>query len=152
MRIPALSPGARRQRHARQAGELREKALEFPHELEIALDERFRGAGMRRREPREPRHLLIDPGVVLHRARAEGIQAVLDTEIQTRESREMPRDIDLRHFGLAFDRPPQKLGRYRKCLLHVQGRQRIARLTRPGTLEDQRLVAGLHAIFASSAA
>src|SRR5215831_13087667 len=53
-------------------------------------------------EPREPGQRgksLVDPWVVFHGARAERIEARVDTEVARRELREMADELELRHLG-----------------------------------------------------
>src|SRR5690242_7933865 len=49
----------------------------------------------------EPRHLLVEAGVVLHRARTERVETAVDRVILLRQPREMPHDLRLAETGEA---------------------------------------------------
>ena len=92
-----------------QTGQLRQDPFEAAtpapaHPCETLLGrQRVRG-----RESGQPRHLLVDPRVVLHRAGAQRIQALVDREVQARKPREVARDLDLRDLGLPRDLAAQQ--------------------------------------------
>ena len=99
---------ARLQRDVREARDLREIRLEAPHELEGAL--RI-GRLLERVQPGVPgqrRHPLVDLRVVLHRARAERVEARVEVEVLLREVVVVPDDLGLGHLRqrgrLAADR------------------------------------------------
>src|SRR6266700_3183299 len=52
----------------------------------------------------QPRHLLVEPRVVLHRARAERVEAAVDRVVLLRQAGEMAHDLRLAEPGEA-DRP-----------------------------------------------
>ena len=77
----ALRAGRGLQRDVRQAGDLRERALQVPHQLERAL----RALGVLQRvKPRVPGQRgdpLVQARVVLHRARPERVEAGVEVEV-----------------------------------------------------------------------
>ena len=99
--------------------------------------------GMQLREAVEPRELLVDDGVVLHRARAERVHPLVEVVIAPREASEVAREHRLRHRGHGRRRgAQQRLGNRRGAA----GR-RNARCGHRGSarvvgaqLEDERLV------------
>ncbi len=147
MRIPgelALRAGRGLQRHARETRQLRSGACSSRHASSSVPCETSSGAsGCAAAKPGRPRHLLVDARVVLHRAGAERIEALVDREVQPREAREVARDLDLRDLRLPRDlRAAERLGD-RDDLGHVERRQRVADLPLARALEDERLVARL---------
>ena len=81
----------------RQPGYLAERVLEAPHQLERALGvlgilERVQaGVARQRRQP------LVQLRVVLHRARAERVEALVEVEVLGRERRVVAHDLGLGH-------------------------------------------------------
>ena len=55
---------------------------------------------MRQRETGDARDLFVDARVVLHGARAEGVEAGVDGDVQLREAREVADDVDFADFDL----------------------------------------------------
>ena len=64
-------------------------------QFERALHRALRLQRMEVGEAGQPRHLLVEPRVVLHRARAERVEAAVDRVILLRQAREMPDDLRL---------------------------------------------------------
>ena len=114
----AVRAGRGLERDARKAGEDLERLLEAPHHLEVSLREVLRGVGVRLVEPREARRLLVQPRVVLHRARAERVERRVDGEVQPREAREVPDDVHLGGFHL-----PAHLGAVSGAVERTPGRR-----------------------------
>ena len=107
----AVGAGARLQRHVGQPGDLRQRALELPHQLQRALGPR---GPLERVQPRVAGHRgdpLVQLRVVLHRARAERVEAGVQVEVALGEPVVVAHDLglgDLRQArGLA---PPEALG------------------------------------------
>ena len=99
----AVRAGHRLQRHARHAEDLHQRLLDVPQQREIALHLVIRLQRMRQREARRARDLFVQPRVVLHRARAERIEAGVDRDVQFRQPREVPDDVDLGDFDFVRD-------------------------------------------------
>ena len=142
--------GARLERDVRQAGDLGERALEAPHQLERPL----RLAGILQRVQagvaRQRRHALVQLGVVLHRAGAERVEALVEMEVLRGERRVVAHELGLGDLGQL--RRPLAAGTLRQELLDrylrhlVLGRRRHERppaLAR--ALEDRDRVALAHA-------
>ena len=55
-------------------------------------------------KPGKPGHLLVDLGIVLHRARAQRIEALVHAVVQLGQPHEMPHEVDLAHLGQGRDR------------------------------------------------
>ena len=105
----AVRAGARLERHVRQARDLRQRALQAPHQLERAL--RVLGV-LERVQPGvagQRRHPLVQLRVVLHRARAERVEALVQVEVLRRQ-----RHVVAHQLGLARPRAARP-GRSRTC-------------------------------------
>ena len=83
----ALRAGGRLKRDRGQPGDLREDLLEPPHELERALRRLVLLVRMQVAETGQRRGPLVHARVVLHRARAERVEARVDAERAVGESR-----------------------------------------------------------------
>ena len=95
----AVRAGARLERDVRQAGDLGQRALEAPHQLERAL--RVLGV-LQRVQPRvagQRRDPLVQLRVVLHRARAERVEAGVEVEVLLRERVVVAHDLGLGDLG-----------------------------------------------------
>src|SRR5918992_2359210 len=82
-----------------EAADLPEQLSQEPHQLQAPLAEVPRIERVRLGEAREPRGPLVDLGVVLHRARAEGVEADLDRMVEVAEAVEMSQQVELAHLG-----------------------------------------------------
>ena len=71
----AVRPGGGLKRHVREAGDLRQRALQPPHQLERPLRTLGVLERVQARVPGERRRALVQPRVVLHRAGAQRIEA-----------------------------------------------------------------------------
>src|SRR5262249_48518288 len=140
----ALAPRGGLQRARVQAGDFDEGFLEAPHQLERSL---CRVLVLERVEVAEPRchdEPLVDPRVVLHRARAEWVKARVDAEIARRELREMAEDLRLGELPeTGGGRAAQVVGALRRG--EVDARRPAALATRLRLFEDE-----LHAVSAST--
>ncbi len=98
----ALGAGRGVQRDVRQAGDLCERALELPHQLQRALRAGRRLQRVQAGVARERGDALVQLRVVLHRARAERIEPLVEVEVLGRERRVVADDLglgDLRELG-----------------------------------------------------
>ena len=135
----AVRAGRRLERDAREPGEHLQRLLEPEEELEIALREVLGGVGVRVVEAGEARDLLVEPRVVLHRARAERVERRVDREVQLREAREVPHDVDFGGFHLPLDDRAVlfSVERGRIGLGHVERREEDADAPRAGGVEER---------------
>jgi hypothetical protein len=134
----AVRAGDRLQRHRGHAEDLAQRLLEMPQQLEVPLHLMVGLERMRQGEAGNAGDLLVEPRVVLHRARAERVHPRVDRHIELRQAREMPDDADLGDLQLFVDeaarqRRRQRLGIFR----HVERRQLIAAPAAVGVLEDE---------------
>ena len=97
----AMGAGLRRERNGRHAGQRREIAGELAHELERALHGRDRLQGMDVAEAGQPRHALVEAGIVLHGAGAERKQPGVDAEVLLRQAHVMAHGLGLGEAGQA---------------------------------------------------
>ncbi len=136
----ALGAGGGLERHVRQAGDLRERALQAPHEVERAL--RVLGV-LERVEPGVPgkrREPLVQLRVVLHRAGAERVEALVQVEVARRERGVVAHDLGLGDLGELRRAPPDRvLGKQvlDRDLRHVELRRREGPAALAGLLEDR---------------
>ena len=136
----AMCAGHRLQRHARHAEDFLQRLLERPQQLEIPLHLMLRLERMRLRESPRARDLFVDARVVFHRAGAEGIQALIDREVELRQACEVADDVDFRDFDFFRDLAAhERLRQHVALLRHVERRQLITAPSRFRALEDQRL-------------
>src|SRR5207253_1239890 len=89
----------RLQRHARHAGDRREHPLQLPHQLQGTLHVRCFLIWVQTGEAVEGGELLVDDRVVLHGARPERVDALVQVVIAPRETSEVPGQDRLRHRG-----------------------------------------------------
>ena len=134
----AMGAGLRRERNGRHGGQRREIAGELAHELERALQGRDRLQGMNVADARQPRHALVEAGIVLHGAGAERKQPGVDAEVLLRQAHVMPHGLGLGEPGqadVALALEPAETLRERLRLVEIDaGRVEAA------DLEDQRLL------------
>ena len=97
----AVGSGRRLQGRLVQAGDLGEEPAQLVEELQRALHELIGFVGVQPAQALERRHAFVDLGVVLHRAGAQGIGALVDPVVAPRELGEVAHELDLRHFGQA---------------------------------------------------
>ena len=95
----AVRAGAGLQRDVRQPGDLAEGPLQLPHELEGPLGVLRALERVQARVPRERRHALVQARVVLHRARAERVEARVEVEVPLREVDVVADDLRLGDLG-----------------------------------------------------
>ena len=131
----------------RQAGDLGERALEAPHQLERALRALRVLRGVQAGVARERRDPLVQARVVLHRARAERIGAGVEVEVAPREPVVVADDLRLGDLG-QLGRAPRAgawpgSGRASGVSGTSQRRQRRRAAALDGALEDRRRVLAL---------
>ena len=84
-----------------QARDLGQDLLEAPHHLERTLSSVLLLERVQVAEAGQVHDALVDPRVVLHRARAERVEAGVDAEGARRDVREMTDELGLRDLGQA---------------------------------------------------
>ena len=136
----ALRAGGGLQRHAIHARHFLQPLFEFIHQTQRALRERLALQGVRGRRARVPRHLLVDLGVVLHRARPQWIKAAVHAVVLAGEARVVPNDVHLAELGERGCRRASRGLRHGGCgrCGDIQGRQAIASAAGGAFLEQQR--------------
>ena len=142
----ALGPGARLKRDERQARYLAQGLLEAPHQLERALGVARVLERVQARVARQARDPLVQLGVVLHRARAERVEAGVEIEVPLGQAVVVADDLGLwdlrqaRRLGAPLVRRQELVER---ALGHVDlgGDERAP--ARLGALEDRQRVVGL---------
>src|SRR5882757_7258090 len=96
---------------------------------------------MQVREARQRDDALVDARVVLHRARAQRVEAGVDPEVALRELREVADELELVNLG-----KPRRLGAP-QLLRNLRGRQAVVVRNRRRTTATLRLLVDqLHAI------
>jgi hypothetical protein len=95
----ALGAGGRLERAGMQTGNFDQRLLQPPHQLERSLDRVLVLVRMQVAKAGQHREPLVDARVVLHRARAEGVEARVDPEVARRELGEVPDDLRLGELG-----------------------------------------------------
>src|SRR5205823_13062018 len=97
----SLRSRGRLERHGVEAGDLGQDLLEPPLELERALRPVLVLERVEVAEPRQRDDALVHARVVLHRARAERVEAGVDSERARRQLAEMADDLGLGEPGQA---------------------------------------------------
>ncbi len=95
----AVRAGAGLQRHVRQAADLRQGALQVPHQLERPLGAARRLEGVQARVAGQGGDPLVQLRVVLHRARAQRVEAGVEVEVALAEPVVVAHDLGLGHLG-----------------------------------------------------
>ena len=117
----AVGPGARLERDVRQAGDLRQRGLQLPHQPQRALGAARVLERMQAGVPRQRGDPLVQLRVVLHRARPERVEAGVEVEVALREPVEVADDLrlgdlrQLRRLGAA-----EAVGQQAVALGHVE--------------------------------
>ena len=130
----ALRAGGRLERDGVEARHLGEDLLQAPLELERALDAVLLLQRMDLREAGEHHQPLVDARVVLHRARAERIEARVDAEVARRQLGEVADELELGHL-----RQARRLGAA-EFLRHLRHRQPLGARDRRGAPARLRLL------------
>ncbi len=97
----ALRAGCRLERDRVEPCDLCQDLLQAPHQLERALRSLLLLMWVQVTKARQHDDALVDPRVVLHRARAERVEARVDAEGPIGERREVPDDLGLGELGQA---------------------------------------------------
>ena len=95
----AVRAGARLQRDVREAGDLAQRLLELPHQLQRALGALGRLRRVQARVAGQRGDALVQLRVVLHRARAERVEAGVEVEVALREPVVVAHDLRLGDLG-----------------------------------------------------
>jgi hypothetical protein len=140
-----LGTGGGLERDGVEPADLGEDLLQAPHELERALRALLLLERVQVAEPGQADEALVHARVVLHRARAERVEAGVDSEVSGRELGEVPDELGLGDLRQPRRRRPRELRRH---LRHRQvvARERRGAAARLGALVDQRR----HALSAST--
>ena len=139
-----LRTGGRLERHGGQPGDLGEDLLEPPHQLQRPLRGLLFLVRMKVAEARQAGDALVDARVVLHRARAQWVEAGVDAERPVGQRREVADELRLRDLRQA------RRARAAQLLGDV-GRGKVgARERRRATARLRLLVDQLHAASAST--
>ena len=134
----AVRAGAGLQRDVREARDLGQRALELVHQLQRALGARGLLRGVQPGVAGQRRDPLVQLRVVLHRARAERVEARVEVEVALGDPVEVPVDLRLgdlrqaRRLGAA-----EALGERVRVLRHVQRRRHERAPAVLGLLEDR---------------
>ena len=143
----AVRPGARLQRDVRQAGDLAQRALQVVHQLQRALRALRRLQRVQPRVTGERGDPLVQPRVVLHRARPERVEARVEIEVATRELDVVTDQLGLGDLGQARDGVTAQGRRQQLGGLDLGNVER-GRDERPAPrgalLEDRRRAVALH--------
>ena len=143
----AVRPGARLQRDVRQAGDLAQRALQVVHQLQRALRALRRLQRVQPRVAGQRSDPLVQPRVVLHRARPERVEARVEVEVAARELDVVAHQLGLGDLGQArgrvtAQRRRQQLGGL--DLGHVERGRDERAAARGALLEDRRRAVALH--------
>ena len=95
----AVGSGRRLQADVLEPGDLRQRPLEAPHQLERALRPLRVLCGVQAGVSGQRRDALVDPRVVLHRAGAERVGPGVEVEVAAREAVVVADDLGLGDFG-----------------------------------------------------
>ncbi len=107
----ALRPSRGLERDRGHAADLLELLFEAPEQLERALCDRVRRQRVELGEAEQAGRPLVDLGVELHGARAEGIEARVDVVVEVREVDEVADDLRLVELGQGGRHGPALGGR-----------------------------------------
>ena len=133
-------------RDSRHAGQRLEPLADEMDQRECALRGLHRRERMEISEAGQPRHLLVEPRIVLHRAAAEREDAEVDRVVLTRQTRIMAHRLRLAEARQTDRAAPfqstQPMNRRRDRLQVDPRRAHAADLEDQRLLEHQRLVAG----------
>ena len=143
----AVRSGRGLEADVRQAADLRQRLLEQPHQLEGALGPLRLLRRVQPRVARQRRHPLVEARVVLHRARAERVEARVEVEVPPRDPVVVPDDLGLRDLGQLRRLGAEELLRDQlvdRALLDSGLRQRRGAPALDRALVDRRRAVALH--------
>ena len=101
----AVGAGRGLEADVRQPADLRQRLLQEPHQLQRALGAARVLGGVQAGVPGQRRDPLVEPRVVLHRARAQRVEAGVEVEVAPREPVVVADDLGLGDLG-----QPRRLG------------------------------------------
>ena len=136
------APAAGCKRDRIHAGDFDELLAQHLQDAQRALRNALRLIGMRLRQSRQPRHVLVHARVVLHGARAQRIHAVVHGVVPGGEAGEVADDLDLAHLGHVAEVLARLLAQQLRGidLGHIERRQLVSLLAGRRPLEDQHFV------------
>ena len=132
----AVRAGARLQRDVRQAGDLAQRLLELPHQLQRALGALRALRRVQARVARQRGDALVQLRVVLHRARAERVEAGVEVEVALREPVVVAHDLRLGDLGQLRRLGAAEAARAAARPAAARARRARARRTRAGPRLD----------------
>ena len=133
----AMGACRRLERHRVHAGDFLEVLTQFVDELKRSLGRVPRRERVNVGEAGKPRGALVDFGVVLHRARAEGVETAVDVMVEGREPDKVAGDVDFTQLGQVVVGPGLVAERRRRLdRRNVQRGQGPRPAAGPGKLED----------------
>ena len=106
-----LRPGRGLQADRIHTADLGQTALKLGEQHQRPLGLIVRGQRMELRQTRQASHILIHHGVVLHRARSQGIEGRCCAHIPLGQTREMAHDFAFADLGKIIERLPTQLVR-----------------------------------------
>ena len=126
----ALGAGRGLQCGGREASDGRQQPLKLEHDAQRALDGGVRLERVDVRDPRQTGHVLVDPRVVLHGARAQRVEDGVDGEVALSQMGEVTHDVELADLRQA-QRRAEELTAQVVDLGHVERWKLMARRARP---------------------
>ena len=141
-----MSPCGRLERHRIHAADFRQVRFQRALDLQHALSEALGLVRVGVDDAVDASHRLVETGIVLHRAGAEGIHPGVDGIVPARQPREVADHFNLADLWKSRDLIADVCGTQgllRIDLRHVQGGQLVADLARRGTLEQEPFFQGL---------
>ena len=133
--------GGRVQRERRHSEQRSQRAFELPHHCKRSLREAIGRERMQIAQRRNVGHGVVDPRIVLHRARAERIERGVDAECLLREPGEVTDDVQLRVVGQR-QLVAQRVCRQQRLERGSGGQVAVGATLLPG-VEDQRRFSGV---------
>ena len=142
----AVRAGGRLQRDVRQAGDLAERLLQVPHQLQRALRAPLVLQRVQARVARQRRDALVQLRVVLHRARAERVEAGVEVEVALAQAVVVAHQLrlaDLRESRRLRAPQARRQQLVERTLGHVErGRDERATARLRALVDRQRVVGG----------
>ncbi len=133
----ALGTGCRLERYASKACDLLKPFLERVHQKHRTLNRFGILVRVQPSETWQPGHLLVDFGVVLHRAGAQWVEALVNAVVHLGQAQVMSHDVNLADLRQRQIVAQQLLGGH-VCLGHITIGQNHAAAAGGGQVVDQR--------------